>query len=213
MRTKHILRKQLSYLPCRFILGILGRSRRLTPEIGSPFLDAMKREFEIEDILPTQDFPNPPENYFREMGEQPLSTAVFILGEEGSYTDLHHLKRRSIKIEKKFRSPNGGERIFNINPGAVGTYGICLSSHKPTGGRRDLSTYAYGLHPHLFFGEESFYERIMEWDDGSLVPIGSAGEEGKFPEYFEESRVRKFERLVQTLPQNNLSVSLMAERA
>ena len=57
------------------------------------------------------------------------------------------IKRYYGVLEKQFLTSQK-RRIFNINPGAVGTYGLCLASHKPTGGRPDLTTYAFGFHPH-----------------------------------------------------------------
>lgn len=124
---------------------------------------------------------------------------------------MHHLKKGSENIENKFLNSLNG-RIFNINPGAVGTYGLCLASHKPTGGRPDGSTYAYGSHPHLFFGGNSYYERVMGWEDNKLVPTEKALRENGFPEYRETSRVAKFEELVRKLRENNVSIELMADR-
>lgn len=210
MPTKQIIKKQLAILPCRFVLGCIGHSRELSPEVNPEFLSATENKFgTIKEILPAQDFPNPPESYFKEMGSQPLSTIMIILGNGGAYTDLHHLKKKAIKLEKQFSNPING-RTFNINPGAIGTYGICLASHKPTGGRPDISTYAYGFLPHLFFGGSSYNERIMRWKEGKLELIEEIEKENKFPEYAEASRVAKFEELVQTLPKSDLSVELLS---
>ncbi|HEA46156.1 MAG TPA: DUF4416 family protein [Candidatus Pacearchaeota archaeon] len=211
MGTRYIIKKQLSYIPCRFILGVIAPSRELTPEINPDFLNAVEKGFKVEDLLPTQTLPNSPESYVEETGEPDLSTLIFVLKERGNYTDLHHMKRRTGRLERQFmRSP--AERIFNVNPGAVGTYGLCLASHKPTGDRHDLSTYAYGSHPQLLFGEDSFYERIMEWNDGRLELVGRAIEEGKFPEYSGQGRVAKFASLVRSLPKSDIPVELMADR-
>jgi hypothetical protein len=211
MVIEYKLRKQLSYLPCRFILGCIGPSAELSPEVKSELIVAIENEKmlgTIEDILPAKEFPNPPESYFTEMGRQPMATAMVILKQRGAYTDLHHLKKGTVRVEKQFINHANG-RTFNINPGAVGTYGLVLSSHKPTGGRHDISTYAYGLHPHLFFGHESYYERIMKWRDDKLVVLA---EENRFPEYREPSRVAKFEELVRTLPMSEVSVELITSK-
>lgn len=209
MATKYIIKKQLSSLPCRFILGCIGHSRELSQEINSKFLCAIENKFgTIEDLLPAQDFSTPPESYFREMESQPLSTIMIILEQRGAYTDLHYLKEKAKRVEEQFHTPSNG-RIFNINPGAVGTYGLCLASHKPTGGRQDVSIYAYGFHPHFFFGGTSYYERIMRLVNGRLELTGNALSEGKFSEYAEPKRVTKFEELVRTLRKNNVSVELM----
>lgn len=208
MPSKYIIKKDLAILPCRFVLGCIGHSRELSPKVNLEFLSATKNKFgTIEEILPAQDFPNPPESYFKEMGNQPLSTIMIILKYRGAYTDLHHLKRDAIKVEKQFSNPING-RTFNINPGAVGTHGICLVSHKSTGGRRDISTYAYGLHPHLLFGGSSYNERIMRWKEGKLELIEEIEKENKFPEYAEASRIARFEELVRTLPKSDVSVEL-----
>jgi hypothetical protein len=103
-------------------------------------------------------------------------------------------------------------RTFNINPGAVGTYGLCLSSHKSTGGRPDCSAYAYGFHSHLFFGGDSYYERVMMWEGSRLVSTEETLRENRFPEYREASRVARFEELVRTLRRNDVPVELMADR-
>lgn len=149
MATRYIIKKQLSTLLCRFILGCIGHSRKLSPRINSELIYTIKNERglgEIEEVLPVQDFSNPPESYFREMGSKTLSTIMIILKQRGSYTDLHHLKKASQRVENKLSS-SLGERAFNINPGSVGTFGLCLASHKPTRNRPDISTYAYGFHP------------------------------------------------------------------
>jgi hypothetical protein len=209
MRTKHILKKQLALLPCRYILGVIGLSKELSPKINPVLIEIVQNKVgRIEEILPAQDFPNPPESYIREIGEGLFSTIIIILQDSGAYTWLHHIKNRSKKVEEKLVNSQGG-RIFNINPGAVGTYGVCLASHKPTGDRPDLSVYAYGLHPHLFFGEDSYYERIMTWDNDRLELTGRALMDGKFPEYAETSRVERFEKLVRTLPKSDMSIELM----
>ncbi len=209
--VKYILKKQLSYLPCRFILGCIGHSRKFSPEINPEFLHAIEKKFgTIEDLLSMQDFPDPPESYFREMGSQPLATVMIILKLRGAYTDLHHLKMRTKKVEERFLTPSNG-RIFNINPGAVGTYGLCLASHKPTGGNRpDNKVYAFGLHPHLFdlFQPTSYYERITRWRDGNMIVMKRVLEENQFPEYTEVSRIEKFEELVRTLEKSKVSVEL-----
>lgn len=207
MTTKYIIKKQLSYTPCRFILGVIAPSRELNPD----FLGAVEKGFKVENLLPTQNLPNPPESYVEEMGEQDLSTLIFVLKERGSYTDLHHMKRRTGRLEKQFMNTQG-ERTFNINPGAVGIHGLLLASHKHTGGRHDLSTYAYGFHPHLLFGGDSFYERIMKWDNGKLELVGRSADEGKFPEYLEKTRVLEFEELVRNLSGSSLSLELLADR-
>ncbi len=207
MPNKYILKKQLSTLPCRFILGCIGPSKELSP-INPELLNFTEYKLgAIEEVLSAQDFVNPPESYLREMGNQPLSTIMIILENRGAYTELHHLKKKAIKVEEQFHNING--RTFNINPGAVGTYGVCLASHKSTGGRPDISTYAYGSRPHLFFGGSMYYERIMKWEEGKLELIENIKKENKFPEYTEASRVAKFEDLVQTLPKNNVSVELL----
>jgi len=211
MTTKYIIKKQLSYTPCRFILGVIAPSRELNPEINSDLLSAVEKGFRVENLLPTQTLPNPPKNYVEEMGEQDLSTLIFVLKEGGSYTDLHHMKRRTGRLEKQFMNSQG-ERTFNINPSALGTYGLCLASHKPTGGRHDLSTYAYGFHPHLLFGRNSFYERVMKWDNGMLELVGRSADEGKFLEYSGEGRVSEFERLVRSLPKSDMPTELMVDR-
>lgn len=210
MIIKYKLRKQLSSLPCRLILGCIGHSRELSPEINPVFISAIKDEFgKIEEILTTQDFPNPPESYFKEMGKQPLATTMIILEQRGTYTDLHHLKKKANRIEDQFSNSSNG-RTFNLNPGAVGTYGICLASHKPTGGRWDISTYAFGPRPQLFFGgPTTYYERVSRWKDSKLKLISK---ENKFPEYTEANRIARFEELVLTLPKNDTSVELMADK-
>lgn len=213
MQIKYKLKKHLSYLPCRFILGVIGHSRELSPEVNPELLHAVENEFgSIEDILSAQDFLDTPESYFREMGHRSLSTVMIVLEQGGAYTDLHHLKGDAIKVEEQFLDPPNG-RIFNINPGAVGTYGLCLASHKSTGGRQDMSTYAFGFHPHLFdfFKAETYYERVMRWRDDKMVLMEMIEAENRFPEYTEASRIAKFEELVRTLPKSDVSVELMAD--
>jgi hypothetical protein len=210
MVTRHILRKQLSSLPCRFILGVIGQSKELSAEINLDFLHATENDFEVEDLLPAQDFIYSPESYFKEMGNQLLSTIIITLKNGGSYTDLHNMKKKAERLEERFMNSEGS-RTFNINPGAVGTYGLCLASHKPTGGRQDINTFAYGFHPHLLFGGSTYYERIMRWRNNKLELIGRADGEGKFLEYTELSRIAKFEGLVRSLPGSKTSVELMSD--
>ena len=214
MKTKYIIRKQLSTLPCRFILGCIGSSREFSPEINQKLLHSIENKFGIiEEILPVKDFSNPPESYFGEMGNQPLATTMIILKKKGAYTDLHHLKKDAKKLEKQFFT-SSNSRTFNINPGAVGTYGLCLVSHKPTGGRPDISTYAFGFHPHFFdfFGSGSYYERVARWMGNKLELIDYIKQENKFSEYTEANRIARFEELVRTLKKSNMSVELMADR-
>lgn len=183
MKTKYIIKKQLANLPCEYILGVIGLSRQLSPKVNPILIDSIQSKIgEIAEILPAQNFLNPPESYVREMGEEPFSTAIIILKDGGSYTWLHHVKKRSDKLEKALVNAHGG-RMFNINPGAVGTYGAVLASHKPTGNRPDLSVYAYGMHPHLplpFFKDDSYYERIMRWTGENLELVGDAKEKVNF---------------------------------
>lgn len=211
MKTKNILKKQLANLPCRYILGVICPSERLSPRVSPLFIESIEKKVGgIEDILPPQDFPNPPESYILEMGYRSLSTTIIIFKKGGSYTWLHHYKKKTDKLEKDFINPVEG-REFNINPGAVGTYGVILASHKPTGDRPDLDTYAYGLHPHLFFGGHSYYERIMRWTGNHLELVGKAATGGKFPEYAESSRVARFEELVRGLPKSDRAVELLSD--
>ncbi len=212
METRYILRKQLATLHCKFILGSIGHSKALSSEGHQGLLSAIEKNVGlIEEVLPIIDFPNPPESYFKEMGSQPLSTTIFILGEGGAYTDLHHIKKKTEEVEKQFLNPSG-QRIFNINPGAIGTYGLCLSSHKSTGGRPDMSTYAYGSHPHLFFGGDSYYERIARWTGKNMELINSIKEGNRFPEYYEEDRMKKLDELVRTLEGSDVPVELLSDK-
>jgi len=138
---------------------------------------------------------------------------MIILERDGDYANLHHLKRETLRIEKRFLDPSG--RSFNINPGAVGTYGLCLASHKETGDRREISGYIAGCRlnfVNLILGSETYYERIMRWRDGKMTLTGRAEAENKFPEYAEANRIEKFEELVRTLPKNDVSVELMVDR-
>lgn len=210
MTTKYLIKKQLALVPCKFILGVIAPSRELTPSLNPDFLDAIENGFKVESLLPAQSLPNPPESYIEEMRENDLSTSIFVLGERGSYTDLHHLKRRAMKLEERFMDSQG-RRAFNINPGAVGSHGLCLASHKDTGGRINLSANAYGFHLHTLFGGNTDYERIMKWENDRLELVGKAKDGGKFPEYSGEGRVVVFEELVRTLPKNNVSVELMSD--
>lgn len=210
MTIRRIIKKQLGTLPARFILGCIGRKIDLYPEVNSLLLEAIiERVGEIEEVLPTADFPNPPQSYSDEMGGDKLSTTVILLRERGAYTDLHHLKRKTLIVEKRLSGESG--RRFNINPAALGTYGLCLSSHKSTGERPDMGIYAYGVHPHLFFGRKSYYEKIMRWTGKDLESVGRAISGEAFPEYLFVNRIAKFTELVRTLPKNNISVELMSE--
>ena len=212
METKHILRKQLNTLPARFILGCIGHTNQLSPRMNNRLVDSISNELgQIEEIMNVKVFPNAPPNYVREMGTQNLSTTIFILEDRGVYTDIHPLKKKSIKIEDQFRIPFGG-RVFNLNPGAVGTYGLILSSHKPTGNRPDISTYAYGPQPQLFFGKDSYYERVSIWDGKRMRVISYIKEENKFPEYYRGDRMKRLERLVITLRNSNIPVELLSTR-
>jgi hypothetical protein len=159
--------------------------------------------------LGAQDFPNPPVSYYEEMGKQPLSTIMLILKNRGAYTDLHYLKQGTRRVEGSLLLSDG--RAFNINPGSVGTYGVCLASHKPTGGRPDGMPWRWH-HYALTFSQQSYYERIMRWENQRLVPIEDIAKGNKFPEYFEQSRVSRFEGLIQTLEDSNQSVALMADK-
>ena len=209
MKTRKIIRKQLATLPCRFILGCISHTNQLSPKVNHKFLNSVKTRFgDIEDILPTENFPNVPINYIHEMGKVPLSTTMIILEQGGAYTDLHHLKKQSNRLEEEFLTSSGG-RIFNVNPGAIGTYGLCLASHKPTGGRPDISTYAYGFIPQLLFGGDSFYERVSKWTGENMELIDYIAKEKKFPEYHGKNRMKVFEDLVRTLKKSNIPVELM----
>ena len=208
MKTRDIIKKQLSTLPCRFILGCIGHTNQLSPEINPEFLDSIQKKLGvIEDVLPAEDFPNAPVNYVHEMGDVPLSTTMIILKQAGAYTDLHHMKKDTNKLEGGFLTSSGG-RIFNINPGAVGTYGLCLVSHKPTGGRPDISTYAYGPTPNLLFSGDSYYERVSRWTGSEMKLIDYIKRENKFPEYHKANRMKVFEDLVRTLKKSDVSVEL-----
>lgn len=209
MKTRKIIRKQLNTLPCRFILGCIGHTTQFSPEINSKFLQSIENNVgPIEEILPVMDFPNPPKNYVKEMGNQPVSTTMVILQEKGVYTDIHHMKKDTVKLESQFTTLSNG-RIFNINPGAVGTYGLILSSHKSTGGRQDIATYAYGNLPQFFFGGDSYYERVSRWTGNNLELIDYIKQENKFPEYYQSDRIEKFKGLVRTLKKNKVPIELL----
>ncbi len=216
METRYLTKNQMSHHPCRFILGIIGPSRELSPEINPFLLQSIEdntRIGTIEKILPSLDFQNPPESYFREMGNSPLSTSIIILKEGGAHPDLHFLKRRTQKLETKF-AKSEGQRTFNINPGSVSAYGVCLGSHKLALGRHySLPWRHHNPLAMLFPSLETYYERIMGWCNGKLEPVGKAASGGKFPEYFEPSRVSEFEGLVRTLPKNDVSVELLSNVA
>jgi len=212
-KVRYILQKRLHTLPCRFILGVIGPSRELSPVVRPGLIIAVEGKFgPIEEVMPTQDFPKPPKAYFEEMGRQPLATSMIILENGGAYTDLHTMENDSVEIEDRFMGFPGG-RMFNINPGAVGTHGITLASHKPTGGRRNIGAYAYGSQPHTLdlFREDTYHERIIKWKDGRLILMDNVAVEGKFIEYAEESRVARFEELIRGLPKNDVAVELMAD--
>lgn len=218
MAVRHLIKKQLALTPCRFILGCIGPTEQLSNGVNPELLSAIENERTlggIEDVLPVQEFPEAPESYLDEIGSPQLATTIIILERAGGYMELHHLKRGTLRVEKQFSDSNC-KRIFNINPGAVGTYGICLASHKPNEFRGDSTTYAYGLHPHLFtfpawlFGGETFYERIARWGDNRLVLLDRITEENRFPEYAESGRLARFEDLVRTLPRSSTSVELSA---
>lgn len=209
MKTRNIIKKQLSTLPCRFILGCIGHTNQLSPDINPKFLDSIEKRFGIiEEILPIEYFSNAPINYIHEMDDASLSTTMIILKQAGSYTDLHHIKKDANKLEKEFLMPSGG-RFFNVNPGAVGTYGLCLASHKPTGGRPNISTYAYGSTPHLFFGGDSFYERVSNWTGSEMKLVDYIRTENKFSEYHGVNRMKAFDNLVRTLKKNEIPVELL----
>ena len=212
MKTRRIIKKQLNTLPARFILGCIGPTNELFPEMSKDLIEAIQeRAGSIEEVMPVQDFPSPPKAYFKEMRRQPLSTTMVILEDGGAYTDLHHLKRDILKIEGQLVNPRG-ERLVNINPGAVGTYGIILSSHKPTGDRPDISTYAFGSHPHTFpWPRESYYERIMRWTGTELELVDRALIDGAFPEYHPTDRVERFNHLVMSLSGNHRPIELLAD--
>jgi len=210
MKTKKIIKKQLGWTPSRFILGCIAPVNELSNELNPELVQVIEKERrlgKIEDVLSMQDFPEAPDSYLEEMGPH-LATVMIILERGGSYTDLHHLKQGAVKIEGQFLNSAGG-RLFNINPGAVGTYGICLASHKSTGGRGDSTTYAYGLLPHLFFGGETFYERIAKLGEEGLAVMERISADNRFPEYIESSRLTRFDALVRTLPNSDVSVDLL----
>lgn len=209
MATVYRLKKHLSSLACRFILGCIGHSREISPIINPRILSAIRSEFgPIEEILPPQDFPNPPESYYHEMGAESLSTIIVILEQRGAYTDLHYLKEGAMRIEEQFHTALGG-RIFNINPGAVGTYGLSLASHKPTEDRPDGKPWRWHHYALALFGSRSYYERIMRWQDRDMVLLDRVAQENRFPEYHEPSRMRRFGELVQSLPRIDVSFELM----
>lgn len=61
-------------------------------------------------------------------------------------------------------------------------------------------------------GASTYYERIMEWRGGRLIPLERILKENRFSEYIEAGRISKFEELVRTLKKNHLSVGLMANK-
>jgi len=70
-KIKYRLKKQLAMLHCRFILGVIGHSERLSPEIDPDLIDAVEDKLgPVEEVLPAQDFPDAPESYIREMGSK-----------------------------------------------------------------------------------------------------------------------------------------------
>jgi len=208
MAIRFILKKQLSYLSSKFIVGCIGPSEELSMNISPKLIELTESKLgPIENILPINDFPNPPESYFKEMGLKPLSTTIFILKKSGSYSDLHHIKKITSKLESELENSNG-QRYFNINPGAIGRYGLILASHKPTGKRPDINTYAYGIFPHLFFTKpDTYYERIMRWEDGKLILLG---DNAAFSEYKTTERMNYFEKMVASLGGKS-SIELMVD--
>ena len=216
MSTRYILKKQQARLPARLMLGCIGPVKEFSPQINPRLLEAISGQRllgAIEEILPLRDFPEAPESYCKEMGSQDLATIMIILRSSGEYADLHHLKRGSVRVEKMF-TDNLRRRTFNINPGVVGTYGLCLASHKNARYRKDSTAYAFGNHFHFaipFFESSTYYERIMKWDSDKLVPTERVARENRFPEYTEQGRVARFEELVRTLPKSDVSVELLAD--
>jgi hypothetical protein len=71
-----------------------------------------------------------PEPYCREAGVERLENRVLVLNYWCSKNDLSRVKDRIMRIERAFRTRDGG-RLFNLNPGVALPEGVLVASHKP----------------------------------------------------------------------------------
>ena len=165
----------------RIFVGVLGREKELRPPVAADLIAGLENALgPVECGGGLIDGWVGPRSYREETG-QDLNSAVFTLPDLYYEVSLGAIKRQTMALESALAC--GSKRRFNINPGFVGSSGMCLVSHKPSALRYPL-------------GAGVWVEHQFDASYGKLIPRANA-----FDEYLDPARIELLEKLMESVAQ------------